>query len=217
MPTKSENYFEEHGYSPKGTKKCKNCGEEMKIYLNRDFERKKFCSRSCACEYRQRNNEKMKEATKKNLAKGRTEEVEQRGAQTYSENYHKGKYPKVERALKRGWEMEKDYPHGPDHWAWKEDRSKIKKSRYNASERTGEITWWRNSIYRRDDYTCQKCGERGGKLRAHHIENWADNPDKRFELDNGITLCKSCHDELHSKFGYRKVTKKDLEEFMAGT
>lgn len=57
---------------------------------------------------------------------------------------------------------------------------------------------WRQAIFERDNYTCQYCGARNGNgktiyFEAHHIKSYADYPDLRYELDNGITLCKECH------------------------
>lgn len=45
--TKSEQYFVNHGYSVKGTKKCEGCDTTFNVYLKRDIERKRFCSREC--------------------------------------------------------------------------------------------------------------------------------------------------------------------------
>ena len=58
---------------------------------------------------------------------------------------------------------------------------------------------WRTSVFDRDKYTCAVCGRRGVKLNAHHIESWADFPDRRYDIDNGITLCQDCHKQLHKK------------------
>ena len=35
------------------------------------------------------------------------------------------------------------------------------------------------------------------EIQAHHIKLWKDYPDLRFEVDNGVTLCKRCHIEIH--------------------
>lgn len=57
---------------------------------------------------------------------------------------------------------------------------------------------WRKTIFERDKYTCQSCGAKG-QIEAHHIKEWAKYPMLRYDLDNGITLCKNCHKKTHGK------------------
>ena len=53
---------------------------------------------------------------------------------------------------------------------------------------------WRKLVYKRDNHTWQWLGcNVKKKLNAHHIRTWADFPGLRFEVNNGITLCKSHH------------------------
>ena len=58
---------------------------------------------------------------------------------------------------------------------------------------------WRKSVFERDSYTCQSCKVIGGELQAHHIKTYNKHKLLRFELSNGITLCKKCHRDLHKK------------------
>lgn len=71
----------------------------------------------------------------------------------------------------------------------------------NADRLTKEYKDWRKSVFERDDYTCMICGKVGGELNAHHIKPYAKYEELRFDLDNGITLCKECHKKVHSKKG----------------
>lgn len=62
-----------------------------------------------------------------------------------------------------------------------------------------EYKQWRTRVFERDDYTCQKCGQHGGKLQADHDLPFAVYPDLRFEVLNGQTLCVACH-RVKTKF-----------------
>jgi hypothetical protein len=59
-----------------------------------------------------------------------------------------------------------------------------------------EATAWRVSVFVRDRYRCQECGATGA-LQAHHIVSWAEAPERRYDLDNGVTLCVDCHAAKH--------------------
>lgn len=73
---------------------------------------------------------------------------------------------------------------------------------------------WRQAIFARDGWTCQKSKVVGDPLVAHHINNFAEFPELRFAIDNGITLSKKEHKKFHKKYGSRKNTKEQLEEFI---
>ena len=77
-----------------------------------------------------------------------------------------------------------------------------------------EFSLWRESVFARDNWTCQKYRTRGGRLHAHHIKNFAQYPELRFAIDNGITLSGKAHREFHKKYGLRNNTKKQLMEFL---
>lgn len=56
-----------------------------------------------------------------------------------------------------------------------------------------EYKLWRQAVFARDDWTCQTCFIKGGKLEADHIKPWSLYPALRYAIDNGRTLCISCH------------------------
>jgi len=71
---------------------------------------------------------------------------------------------------------------------WKGGIQQIKRPRDTTRYKT-----WRLKVFQRDKYTCQKCGQVGGKLEAHHIKSWKQFPKLRFKIKNGKTLCFKCH------------------------
>lgn len=55
---------------------------------------------------------------------------------------------------------------------------------------------WAKSVLQRDGNKCLNCNATE-KLEAHHIQNFKNHPDLIFILENGITLCSSCHAYIH--------------------
>lgn len=92
--------------------------------------------------------------------------------------------------------------------------------KYSRVERASyEYIQWRKSVFARDEYTCKSCGAKNGcghtvELHAHHIRNWKDNINDRYNIDNGITLCHNCHMKFHSKYGKHNNTQAQLEDFL---
>ena len=73
---------------------------------------------------------------------------------------------------------------------------------YMATDYPSDRNTRRKHVYQRDNHTCQNCGSSGGpqghaELHAHHVV-----PKSRggtHETSNLITLCKECHNTVHSK------------------
>ena len=88
---------------------------------------------------------------------------------------------------------------GVNHPKWKggiTEQNKIDRSCQKYVE-------WKRNVFMKDNYTCQICGIRGGRLSAHHIKVWAEYPELRYDVNNGQCLCYDCHMELH---GLKKKT-----------
>lgn len=86
-----------------------------------------------------------------------------------------------------------------------------------------EYRQWRMSVFERDEYTCKCCGGKGVRLgskcksnylNAHHIFNFKDWVELRYDVDNGVTLCNLCHHKFHQIYGNRDNTDKQLKEFL---
>lgn len=58
-----------------------------------------------------------------------------------------------------------------------------------------EYKAWRLAIYKRDKFCCRmpNCQNKRRKIQAHHIKKWTTFPELRFDVNNGITLCKYHH------------------------
>lgn len=56
-----------------------------------------------------------------------------------------------------------------------------------------EYKQWRIEVYKKDYFACQQCGYKGKDIIAHHIYPFSKYLEYRFEVKNGITLCRTCH------------------------
>ncbi|MCF8012495.1 MAG: HNH endonuclease [Clostridiales bacterium] len=70
----------------------------------------------------------------------------------------------------------------------------------------------RKLVFDRDNYICQKCGTHKDELQVsihcHHIKPKSKNVIEANDIDNCITLCKDCHEDVHKLPG---CTNYDLQ------
>ena len=75
---------------------------------------------------------------------------------------------------------------------WIKDRMKLKtngKHGYDSNYKN-----WMLGVKNRDKWLCKiNNKDCRGKVVAHHILSWRNYPELRYEINNGITLCKHHH------------------------
>jgi len=106
------------------------------------------------------------------------------------------------------------------HWNWKGGISPLRK----LVQKLDLYINWRIICFKRDYYTCQICGQKGGKLIIDHIKPYSqiifDNNittvqqvidcDELWDISNGRTLCELCHRKTDTYAGRANVIKKVL-------
>lgn len=78
----------------------------------------------------------------------------------------------------------------------------------------------RKMVLECDNWTCQKCGktvEDGAELHCHHINPVSMEPMLSADLENCVTLCKQCHQEVHKMpgCGYSELRCSNDEKIKA--
>lgn len=103
----------------------------------------------------------------------------------------KGKSPwnKGLKGFRLGEKRPNIMPMGDKHWSWKggvsRDTHSTKEPRYKN---------WRMAVFKRDSFSCRiENIDCKGQIQVHHILRWADYPELRYEINNGITLCQAHH------------------------
>lgn len=75
---------------------------------------------------------------------------------------------------------------------------------------------WAKEVKRRDNYTCQVCWSIENII-AHHLNSYKSDKEARYNIENGITLCRECHTDFHLNFmgNYRiPCTSEDFEQYL---
>jgi hypothetical protein len=96
------------------------------------------------------------------------------------------------------------------HWNWQGGKTEENR----LIRHSPEFKDWRKKVFEKYNFTCQKCKVIGKKIIPHHINNFADFIELRFEVNNGIVLCEKCHYTFHGKYGRVKNTPEQLKEFL---
>lgn len=92
---------------------------------------------------------------------------------------------------------------------WKGGKTPLNKHLRNSAN----YREWKAAVFKRDEKTCQHCGKIEKEMDAHHIIEMQKIIDKHaiksleqafkteelWDINNGITLCKPCHWDVHFK------------------
>lgn len=155
-------------------------------------------------------------------------DIQEKIKEFYRENYgveHNSQVPEIYEKIKQtvverygvpyyGAKWQKEHT-GQKSPVWKGDDIK----HVRTERESPEYRDWRRAVFGRDLHTCQCCGDHSSRghavrLEAHHIFNWKSYEDKRYDIDNGITLCQKCHVKYHQIYGKLNNTDIQLKEFM---
>lgn len=101
---------------------------------------------------------------------------------------------------------------GENNPMWNPNKTREQRQK---DRKLNENSKWRKAVFERDDYTCKCCKTKGGKIVAHHLDGYNWCVERRFDINNGVTLCESCHKSFHKKYGMKDNTIKQFEEYLA--
>ena len=89
----------------------------------------------------------------------------------------------------------KGYKAGEEHYNWVSDRTQLQRFSDDNLQRASSMhREWSKQVKIREKYQCKIANKDCmGKLESHHILNWRDHPELRYEINNGITLCHFHH------------------------
>ncbi len=84
--------------------------------------------------------------------------------------------------------------------------------------RTSQYRLWRILCKRRDGYRCVVTGSTKN-LEVHHLDSGSYFPDKRYDVNNGVTINRNVHLDFHwyyKKSTKEKCTHKDWLRYLRG-
>lgn len=177
---------------------CLNCSIEFNSKKKCKSRIPKFCSRKCFQSYPVSNQTKEKQSGSR-LGK----EPWNKGIKMWNTRPHpkgtlgkkgigKGKIVTLETRIKQSnahLGIKLPERSGSKHPLWKGGIT----PKNEAIRKSSDYSNWRRKIFERDNFTCVICKKVGGTLNADHIIPFCESEEKRFDLDNGRTLCTECH------------------------
>ena len=118
----------------------------------------------------------------------RSEEHCKKLSESIKKDYEKGR----ESPFKKIWEENPNFLRGENNYNYKKDRNTLVKSEKKHLD--GKYREWMLAVKNRDCWKCKiNNSDCSGRLESHHILDWKNYPELRYEINNGITLCHAHH------------------------
>lgn len=99
------------------------------------------------------------------------------------------------RAKELGLDVKKNKKRGKEHYCWAGGIT----GRIDKIRKSEKYLEWKRAIYKRDGHKCSYCGRKDMVIHAHHIVPIYEDESKIFDVNNGITLCRECHEKTYGK------------------
>lgn len=182
-------------------KGCSICGKEV-ILTTRHYKQKQTCSKRCAAILARKLHpkpfiERFCEICSLKIPRAPSNNQSRYSKKRVCSRICAGILTNRER-ISKGWKPwnygKNEIFNGDKNPNWKGGIS----DKMNLLRQSDEYVNWRSLVFMRDNYTCQKCKRVGGNLHAHHKALVKFYPELIINVDNGLTLCKSCHHKIHS-------------------
>lgn len=184
---------------------CEYCGET--VHPDAKGRARRFCNRKCVALWREARKSPPPPPEKRECACGCGTEIDSeswwrekryalghnsspRNTKTRTCEACEEKYPARRRGLR---------------FCSKACSSGTRRVEHNVERRSGAYRRWRESVLQRDNYTCTGC-DSTENLHVHHIYEFAEHPDLRLIVENGVTLCVHCHSWVHGRRLHPSVT-----------
>jgi len=162
---------------------CDHCSNSYEVFKAHVRSEKHFCSKKCQTAGREKKPKQVVEYQCIECGKVKVVRKGTAGTHTYCSNEC--------RYIGNGKRIA-----GHNHPCWKG----------GITERPYLSKKWRAAVITRDQ-KCVDC-DTTDNLTAHHIKPWKDYPELRYDLDNGMTLCRDCHAKKHPELSSIFVKKE---------
>lgn len=181
---------------------CSVCGKHRRGYRNRKAPAPRFCSHRCQARWltknrrRTANNLPVRRGSKhprwrSDVPRWKTcEKCGKRFTDVNITTFSKRRFCSRKCGPGHKWASGARHP----HWKGGQEARLARGGRARGSKEQRD---WSRAVLARDGYKCRECGEETHDLHAHHVLSFRDHPSLRWDVGNGISLCKPCHYRTH--------------------